>query len=161
MKKVIFCVLMLLGVIGASAQDLQGTHLFLANKAQLFQTYTTYTATSDDTTDNFVSLTIDPVLKTDVLLASEVRLIGVATDSVAADVYVIGSNSFLTSLTETYADSLVGTSNTSNIAVITLRSSTIDRLAGKTRLKVGTVFRATGQGTTAGRTTKWYILWKR
>ena len=160
MKKILFVALMLLGTGVVFSQDIGGADVFLANRAMLFKTYTTFTATSDDTT-GFISLTTDPILKTDVLLARLVYLLGVATDSIASDVYCNGTNQSQTGFTTTYADSLVGTSNTANRVVITLKSYTIDRLAGSTQLKVGTVFRATGQGTTAGRTLKWYLLWIR
>lgn len=161
MKLLLSLGLMLL-VVGTvfSQGDIQGNQLFLGSSAQLFKTYTTFTATSDDTT-GYLSLQIDPVLKTQILLASEVRLLGVGTDSVAADVYVIGRNKTLTGITATYADSIVGTSNTSNTKVINLRTPDTDLLDGCTEIKVGTVFRATGQGTTAGRTLKWYLLWRR
>lgn len=157
MKRFIVAVLMFVPLLGMAqnTSQLNGTFGWTAENARLFKTYTTFTATSDDTsgypTINVAGMGSDP------LLCREVRLIGVATDSVAADVYAIGRNSTLTGVTVTYADSIVGTSNTSNTAVIVLRSSTIDRLTGCTQFKLGTVFRAAGQGTTTGRTLKWYI----
>lgn len=160
MRKILFVALMLLGTGVVLAQDIGGSNAFLANRAMLFKTYTNFTATSDDTT-GFISLTTDPILKTDVLFARQVILLGVATDSISADVYCNGTNQSQTGFTTTYADSLIGTSNSANRVVITLRSSTVDRLTGSTQLKVGTVFRASGQGTTSGRTLKWYLQWVR
>lgn len=154
---------LLLGLVFAStalAQNIQGNNAFLANRAQLFQTYTNFTATSDDTTDNVVSFTIDPLIKSDVLLAREVRLLGRATDSCNADVYVIGTHGDLTTTTQSIADSIINLPNEANpdtVRVITLKGPGVDRLPGYTRIKVGTVFRATGNGTTTGRFLKWYL----
>ena len=122
-------------------------------KEDAFKTYTTFTATSDDTTAFVTVPVVDP------LLAKEVILIGIATDSIAADVYAIGRNSARTSVTETYADSIIGTSNTSNIVRIVLKDNATNRLEGCDQFKLGTVFRASGNGTTAGRTFKWFLWW--
>lgn len=129
---------------------------FTAERARLEKTFTNFTATSDDTSGYF---TINvPGWASDPLLCPDVRLIGVATDSISADVYVLGRNGTLTTaITASYADSIVGTSNTSNTTVIVLKAQGTDRLSGCTQFKVGTVFRATGQGTTSGRTMKWYL----
>lgn len=167
MKKALFLVLML-SLVGISfaqnTSQLNGQPNPTAERARLFKTYTTYTATSDDTT-GFVTVNL-PTWTSDVLLCSEVRLIWVSTDSVNADLYVIGRNGTLTTPTVTYADSIVigdslaTGSNNGSRKIVTLRSSATDRLAGCTQFKVGTVFRATGQGTTAGRTTKIYVMYK-
>lgn len=141
--------------------QLDGTYGWTAERGRLYKTHTTFTATSDDTT-GYVTINVAG-FGADPLLAREVDLILVATDSVSADVYVIARNSFLTSVTSTYSDSIIGTSNTSNIKVITLKGTTLDRFSstGVTQFKVGTVFRASGQGTTAGRTLKQYIKYIR
>lgn len=166
MKKIIMALLLVLMVSVGLAQNtsqLPGSNAPTAERARLFKTYNPYTATSDDTT-GFVTVNL-PGWGSDPLLCSEVRLILVSTDSIAADIYVIGRNGTLTTPTVVYADSIVAsdsltTMNAGSRKIITLRSSATDRLAGCTQFKVGTVFRATGQGTTTGRTAKWYILYK-
>jgi hypothetical protein len=146
------------------AQDIGGDGSFRANKAQLFKTYTTYTASSDDTS-GYITINA-PALATSLLLASEVSLIWVSTDSTAADVNVIATNDYLTTVKfTTYTDSIVVSdsvaagSNAGTQKVIVLKSPTVNRFPGATRVKVGTVFRAAGQGTTAGRTGKWFVQW--
>lgn len=160
MKKLLLLVLML-SAVNVFAQDhskLNATQTTVgAGRASLFKSYTNFTATSDDTT-GYVTVSV-PGWTSDALLCREVRLIIVATDSIADDIYVIGRNSYNTNITSTYADSLVGTSNSLNTAVITLKSSTLDRMPGCTQFRVGNVFRATGQGTTSGRTLKCYIMY--
>lgn len=159
MKKLILLALMLFSVEAYSQGALRANMTTaVGSRARLEKTYTNFTATSDDTSGYF---TIDvPGWTSDPLFCSQVVLLGVATDSVAADVNVIGRNGSLTSdITVSYADSIVGTSNTSNTSTIILRNSTTNRLNGCTQFKVGTVFRATGQGTTTGRTMKWYLLY--
>lgn len=123
--------------------------------AQLVKTHTTFTATSDDTT-GFITSPFPDLLST----AEELILEFVATDSISADIYLIGSNSILTGITETYADSLIGTSNSSNVTRIVLKDAATNRLEGLDRFKIGVVFRASGQGTTAGRTLKSYVWYK-
>lgn len=156
MTRVISVLVLMLVVAGFALSQSQGSNNFQAQNAFLFKTYSPFTATSDDTTG---IVSVSPPLSADVLLAREVRLLGVCTDSLAADVYVIGYNRTQTAVTTTYTDSLVTTSNTGTFKVIDLRAPGVNRLAGCTEFKVGTVFRATGQGTTTGRTMKWYLLW--
>lgn len=162
MKKLLLLIL-ILTVVGVSfSQD--GSKMNANNqpvvygRAYQFKAYTNYTATSDDTT-GYVTISV-PGWTTVPLGCSIVRLLCVATDSIADDIYVVGRNDYVTSITSTYADSLVGTSNTLNTAVITLRAHGVDRMPGCTQFKVGNVFRATGQGTTTGRTYKMYIQYK-
>jgi len=162
MKHLMFVALLILVASVATAQIVPGNFA----GAYLFKTYTTFTATSDDTS-GFVTFGPDVVLN-----ASEVALVAVATDSVNADVNVIGTNRNLLNAAgarvavTTYADSLnvgttVWTTTTPYLKVITLKDGVINRLAGCTDFKVGTVFRATLQGTTAGRTLKWYLYWRK
>lgn len=120
--------------------------------AQLVKTHTTFTASSDDTT-GFITSPVPDLLQS----GGEVIIEFVATDSVSADLYFIGSNSLLTGITETYADSLIGTSNTSNVGRIVLKDAATNRLEGLDRFKIGVVFRASGNGTTTGRTLKTYV----
>ena len=145
------------------SQDIGGGPNFRANKAQLFKTYTTYTASSDDTSGY---ITIEPPFGTSLLLAQEVTLLWVSTDSAAADVNVLATNDYLTTVQfTTYTDSIVVADsvaaglNAGTEKVIVIKSPTVNRFPGATRIKVGTVFRATGQGTTAGRTGKWFVQW--
>jgi hypothetical protein len=121
-----------------------------------FKTYTNYTATSDDTT-GVISL---EGVGTNILAGSEVVLYAVA-DTCAADVYVIPSNALITGEEATaYADSLVTTSADNSWKVIVVKSPTVNRFPGFTSIKVGTVFRASGQDVSTGRTVKWYLFWK-
>ncbi len=162
MKTMIVAFLLMLTVTVGLAQNTSqlnaGQTTPTAERWRLFKTYSPFTATSDDTT-GWVTINL-PGWTSDPLLCSEVAIIGVATDSIAADVYVIGRNSTQTSTTVTYADSLVGTSNSDNRTTIVLKSSTLNRLAGCTQFKVGTVFRASGNGTTTGRTMRWGIYYR-
>jgi len=157
MKKFLLLIITCLAFVGASAQtELRGTSGPMATIAFNFKTYTNYTGSTADTT-GFIKLS-EPVLGADFLLWNKVYLIGVATDSVAADVYVIGRNGRLTTqITKTYADSIKGTSNTLNTVVILVEGFATDRLPGCTQVRVGTVFRGSGNGTTTGRTMKWYF----
>jgi hypothetical protein len=121
-----------------------------------FKSFTNYTTTSDDTTGN---ITIDLVGQ-NILLGSEVILYAVA-DSSLADVYIIPSNSFVSGEEgTTYGDSVKTTSADNSWKVIVIKSATVDRFPGFTSIKVGTVFRATGQDVSTGRTFKWYLAWK-
>jgi hypothetical protein len=137
----------------------QMNRLILPNfviEAYNFKTYTNYTATSDDTTGNIV---IDNVGQ-DILSGSEVVLYAIA-DSAAADVYIIPSNSKVTGEEGTaYADSVLTTSADNSWKVIVIKSPTVNRFPGFTSIKVGTVFRGSGQDVSTGRTFKWYLDWK-
>jgi hypothetical protein len=165
MRKTIIGLILLIcsPLIAVGFQDIGGDGSFRANKAQLFKTYTTYTATSDDTS---AYITIVPPIGSDILLCREVRLIAVSTDSLAADINVIGINGHLTAIAPAaYTDSIVISDsvaagpNSGTKRIITIKGTALDRLIGATQMRVGTVFRASGQGTTAGRTLKWYVLW--
>ena len=83
MKKfIVILALALLSVGSAFSQaEYTGPALYYANEAQLFKTFTNYITTSDDST-GFISFNIDPVLRSRILLAREVRVIAVATDTV-------------------------------------------------------------------------------
>src|SRR3990167_4019004 len=110
MKQLVILLGLILFASPIFAQDIGGDGSFRANKAQLFKTYTTYTATSDDTS-NYI--TVVPPIGSDVLLCREVRLIAVWTDSLTADINVIGINGYLTGVSATaYTDSIISTSNT-------------------------------------------------
>ena len=165
MKRLMIAVLMLVFVgvgLAQNTSQLNSAGNPTAERARLFKTHTNYGIGTGDTT-GFVTVNL-PGWASDPLLCSEVYIIGVATDSVAAAVAVIGSNGTLTSTTVSYADSLVGTNNTDNRVTIVLKSSTLNRLAGCTRLKLGVVYATAGHananGTTTGRTVKWYIGYK-
>ena len=123
-------------------------------KAWNFKTITTFVDASDDTT-GFVSIGQLGSL----LLGREVGIIAVSNDSAALDIYCIGRNNVLTSVVDVFRDSLVSTSNTGGSKVIMLKDATVNRLEGMHDLKVGSVFRASGNGTTAGRTYKLYLFW--
>ena len=157
MKKIIVAILLLFPAIVFS-QELNAGDAWRGERGKLFKSYAPFTATSDDTS-GFVTIDI-PGLVSDPLMCSEVRLLGVATDSISADVYVNGTNRKITSITASYSDSIIGTSNTLNIVVISIKANGLDRIPGCTEFKVGTVFRATGNGTTSGRTMKWYVMYK-
>ena len=159
MKYAILIALILLVVVPGFAQTIKGgNQSYEFNRGTLVKSYTNFTAASDDTTGYVGGGT---VLGADVLGASEVYLITATTDSAAVDVTFQGKNSFVTSFTASYADSVVTTSNTGATSVITLKSPTLNRLAGCTEFKIANIFRATGQGTTAGRTYKQYLMVKR
>lgn len=163
MKHLWIVVLVMLLPALLSAQSKPGVY----ERAKLLKTYTTFTATSDDT----ISYSINASGLGDLMQAREYGLIAVASDSVSADVYVDPYNAavydsagVLEKIGTAYADSLVPgttvwTAGTPYIKVIPLKSTTLDRLAGATQFKLGTVFRATLNGTTAGRFLKWYLYW--
>ena len=164
MKHLIVIALAVLMVSQASAQSEPGKY----ERAKLFKTFTTFTATSDDTT-GFVTV---PIL--DVLNASEVVFVAKQTDSVNADLYFLGYNLSVTDSAGTreeidmYADSISVNINNGAIngtspkyTVIPLKDATVNRLAGCTSFKVGTVFKATGQGTTTGRKLYYYLYWRK
>lgn len=164
MKHVIAVALAVLIVSQAFAQSEPGKY----ERAKLFKSYTTFTATSDDTT-GFVAVPIQ-----DILNASEVVLVAMQTDSANADLYFLGYNLSVTDsggvreVIKTYADSIsVNINNgaingtTPKYTIIPLKDATVNRLPGCTSFKVGTVFKAAGQGTTAGRQLKYYIYWRK
>jgi len=163
MKRFLVVALVLILAVSAFAQTKPGIY----ERAKLLKTYTTYLATSDDT----LSASVNAAGLGDLLQAREYGLIAVATDSVSADVYVDPYNAAISDASgnlekvgSAYADSLVPgtgvwTTALPYIKVIQLKSPTVDRLPGATQFKIGTVFRATLNGTTAGRTLKWYLYW--
>lgn len=163
MKKLMFIVLALVLVAGITDAQSPIT-------ARLFKTYTTYTHTSDDTT-GYVTIPVEAVMH-----ASEVGVIAVATDSVHATVYIIGDNSQIKYSTVplykvVYTDSLIAWANTAydgtTVALtytkyFPIRDNTHENLPGCDRFKVGTVFfNALDQGNTAGRTLKYYLVWRK
>lgn len=119
-----------------------------------FKTHTNYTASSDDTT-GYIAVGGFP----DILTSREVVLIVVSTDSAAVDFQLIGRNRTLTGVTESHTtgDSLVTTSNTGSFARIVIKDAATNLLEGLDEFKLGTVFRASGNGTTTGRTLKSYL----
>ena len=152
MKRFIaFCVLALMPIL-AFSQEVERDGFGNARvNAWNFKTITTFTASSDDTT-GYIAIGSFP----DILASREVAIIAVSTDTIAVDIHFIGRNRSLTSITETYSDSLVlSTGATSNRIV--LKDATLNRLEGLDEFKVGSVFRASGQGTLTGRTYKLYL----
>ena len=145
----------------SQADVLRGVAGPAVGRGMLIDSHTNYANTTTHDTTGYVT-TSDPVLGADFYAAcSEVFLVGVSTDSASFDVNVIGRNSYLTTVTTTYADSFNTTSNTGTFKVITLKDATLDRLAGCTQFKFGATARATLNGTTSGRTLKWYVMWIR
>jgi len=162
MKKfIVILALALLSVGSAFSQaEYTGPALYYANEAQLFKTFTNYITTSDDST-GFISFNIDPVLRSRILLAREVRVIAVATDTVYVALNWIGRNGTLSTVGSTATgDSLYYDGTGSVFKVFDIRTSDTDLLAGSTMMKAHVVFAngATHQGTTTGRTLKLYLL---
>lgn len=154
MKKLMLCALMLMPLSLFGQEITKDGYGVAAIDAWNFKSYTNFTATSDDTS-GYLAIGGFP----DILTSREVILIAVATDSVATDLQFIGRNRTLTSVTESHTagDSLVGTSNTSNIFRIVIKDAATNLLEGLDEFRVGNVFRASGQGTTTGRTLKFYL----
>lgn len=161
MKKLFLTIVTLFCVVSGFAQVNLGQNSLLY-KAELFKTYTNFTATSDDTT-GWVTVPV-----TEVLAAREVILLGISTDSIQANVYVVGRNDILTNITTTVTDSITTlgagatawSSTNPKTKVITLKTNGTNNLPGCTQFKVGTVFGVAGsQGTTTGRTMKWYLYY--
>ena len=164
MKKLLIVALLLFSVTLAFSQSIPGQY----ERAKLFKTFTTFLATSDDTT-GFVTVPI-----TDVLNASEVVVVAVQTDSVNADLYFLGYNLSITDSAgnreeiDMSADSISVNVNNGAIngtspkyTVIPLKDAATNRLQGCTSFKIGTVFKSAGNGTTAGRTLKYYLFWRK
>jgi hypothetical protein len=120
---------------------------------------TNYTSTSDDSTA-YITLSTGS-LGTRVGLCREVYLVLVSTDSLATDLTVRMRNASLTSLTTTYTDSMIATSNTLNYKVIVLKDAATNRLTAYDEIKLIADIRASGTGTTTGRTFKAYLAWVR
>jgi hypothetical protein len=157
MKTLIGLVLLLATIAGAQER-------LPTLNAKLVKTVTNYIDTSDDTT-GFV--TVDVV---EVLNATEVGIITVTTDSVQATLYFIGTNADIPRATTTYADSISTLgggavswdATTTKVKVTMLKDATVNRLPGCNRLKIGTVMLNSAHlGTTAGRTLKHYLFWRR
>jgi hypothetical protein len=180
MNKILFLILFLIPVI-VFGQTIGAPSRYMAGDGDLVKTYTTYTTASNDTT-GWLAIK-DPVIGDRPLLASELYAIWVSTDSTHATVNFIGGNNTLSDVaTNSLSSGTIGTTAISNftyidslplpgnkaytstlpyVHVITLKSPSIDRLPGCTRLKIGTVFiNAANQGNSA-RTGKWYLKWKR
>lgn len=119
--------------------------------------WTNYTGSSDDTSDNWISI-FPTNIQTKIGLAKEVYLFMVATDSAALDVNVLLRNSSLTSLTSNYADSVIIASNSGGVGIVKLKDATVNRMTIYDQIKVGSVWRTTGTGTTTGRTARWYLM---
>ena len=158
--------LALMFIVGGTAfaqQEYAGPGMFMANEAQLFKTFTNYLTTSDDST-GFITFDLDNVIRDRILLAREVRVLAVATDSIYVAFNWIGYNGRFAGTTfysEVTGDSMyydgVGAVYSK---IFTIKSPTVDRLAGATKMKVEAIFgdAATHQGFTAGRTLKLYLL---
>ena len=159
MKSVyVIAVLLLLAVGLTQGQTLGGDNSWRGSPGTIVKTYTTYTSSSGDTT-SWLSLD-DPVLKTNVLLANQVYLVGKTTDSAAVKVTLVARNAKLVSPWYTaYTENDTVTDNISNQIVIAVKGTTVDRFPGMTDLKIGTKFLPNGQGTTAGRKFAWYLVW--
>lgn len=155
MKKLILFLALILAALPVFAQSVENDAWDVVRvDAWNFKTYTNFTASSDDTS-GYIAIGSIP----DILASREVIFIAVATDSVATDLSFQGRNRTLTSVTESHTggDSLVGTSNTSNIFRIVIKDAATNLLEGLDEFKVGSVFRASGNGTTTGRTLKFYL----
>lgn len=163
MKKIaLLGVLLLVASLGFAQQNVTNLGIYdLATPAYMVKAYSNYTATSDDTTGTITWGTYP------ILFNSEVYLVGVATDTIQAAVYVIGSNRDLpyvkvvhtdsiSSITHYYTDAAITATNPV-VHVITLKNQTINVLGGCTDFKIGDVFTAY-EGTTSGRTMKWYVV---
>jgi len=152
-----------------------GSYGWRANSGELVKTFTTYLSTSDDTT-GWISIS-DPVISSYPLLADELQVIAVASDSVHADIYFIGRNDIWTTVTTsanascTYTDSLHGWANLAYTATLpyfktfTLKgqgvyAQAMVALAGCTQFKIGTVFKGAGEQGNTARTLKYYVKWK-
>ena len=136
-----------------------GNQAFEAQKGLLFKTLTNYNAANADTTG---WINCQGVLGVDVLTAREVGVLVVATDSAKSDFVFYGRNSYVTSITDSYADSINGENNTLNIARIMLKDATVNRLEGCTEFKMSSIFRSTPtNGHTTGRTCKFYLYYVR
>ena len=120
---------------------------------------TNFTSTSDDSSAYITAS--NGGIGTKIGLCREVYLVAVATDSVAIDVTLRLRNASLTTQTTTYTDSVVGTSNTNNIKIITLKNASTNRLTFYDEVKWIADYRASGNGTTTGRTMKWYLWYVR
>jgi hypothetical protein len=160
-KLVILFVLVAFGVSFTYSQVKNNMTL----RAKLLKTYTNPANASDDTT-GFIT-----VSNVKVLDGSYVGIFCVATDSVQAAVYVIGSNSAIPGSKLVYADSistiLFGVNGKAAFATtpyfkgITLRGGGVDRLSGCDQFKIGTVFPAGADSNPydATKTVKWYLYW--
>lgn len=161
MKRILFVVMLMAFAATAFSQVVGGQYV----KALTVKTYHPFTATSDDTT-GYITV---PVV--DVLNASEVAITWVSDDSVQAAVYVIGSNSGLSTKAQAvvYTDSISSILSTINGAAgfltthyrksIPIKGPGYDRLPGCNRFKIGTVFTA-ATGTRAANTGRWYLTWR-
>jgi hypothetical protein len=158
MKHLIVLLLVLLSVDAFAQQNRQNPE-----KGRSIVRYTNYTATSDDTTDSYIAVPITSVL----LGAKEVGVITIATDSVQATLNFIGRNELLTTVTDTYVDSIstlgqgvAPDATTPFVKVTMLKDAVVNRLEGCTQFKIGTVFlNAAHIGTTSGRTLTHYLFW--
>ena len=165
MKRVLIFALFVLIPVMLFSQSITGQY----ERALKFKTFTTFTATSDDST-GYVAAPIR-----DVFDADEVVLVAKFTDSCNADLYFLGFNFGVTDsagnyeeIVDVYADSISVNSfngaingTTPKYKVIALKDDTVNRLPGCTTFKVGTVFKATGNGTTAGRKLDYYLFWRK
>lgn len=179
MKKLMLLALLLVipSIMFSQAMKI-GSYGLRANSGELVKTYTTYLSTTDDTTA-WITIS-DPEIGSTPLLCRELEIFAIATDSVHADVYVIGRNDVFTTYTTnsletntTYADSLIGWANKAYsatlpyIKAIRLKGDNVqagvrNALSGCTQFKIGTNCKGAGeQGTTAGRTLKWYVKWRK
>jgi hypothetical protein len=161
MKRILFVVMLMAFATTLFAQPSPGQYI----KALTVKTYHPFAAASDDTT-GYITVPI-----VDVLNASEVAITWVSDDSVQAAVYVIGSNSALSSKAQAvvYTDSistiLSAINGAAGFATVQYRKSIpikghgYDRLPGCNRFKIGTVFTA-ATGTRAANTGKWYLTWR-
>jgi hypothetical protein len=147
MKKAVFVVLLLCVsmAFGQQYNPIPGT---------LLKSFTTFTSSSS------MAATAITVPVTNILSgAKEVGIITVATDSVSVELAFVGSNSLVAAVSDSYADTLTGTSNTSNTRVTMLKDDTVNRLEGCDKFTLALDFLASGNGTTAGRTCKFYLFW--
>lgn len=110
---------------------------------------------------NFTTATAETTNYISVRDMGEWGLIYEATDSVGVDFVVTGRNSVVQAITTTFADSLVGTSNTSNTASRVFKSETVNTFPNEDQIKISVIARGSGQGTTSGRALKIWMYYKK
>ena len=153
MKKLFAIIgLVTLFAVSAVAQDQVQVMSGIANKAFLFRTETN-PADDDADTTGYLSYYVSGA---DLLLAKEVGVIVVSSDSNYSYVYFQGRNSVVTSLTDQYTDSIEVDAATTSVFM--LKDDVVNRLEGCDQFRIGVVHQAAGAA--AASTVKWY-LWVR
>jgi len=152
----IACLFALAPIASAQSQTAAPAR-WISDDAQLVVTYSNY-VNDDDNTTAYMTFNLDPTLTTRIGQAREVVLLARWTDSLTADLTFTMRNASITGHTTTYADSIISTSNTGGYKAIVFKDAATNLMAGGyDELKVQTVHRAAGAGTTASRYLKWYL----